>query len=1116
MQQIADWLKKLGMSEYVERFAEERIEIDVLPELTDQDLERLSIPLGHRRRMLRAIRELAGSPPVPSQTVAATEPTRRDDAERRQLTVMFTDLVGSTALSTKLDPEDMRLVIGAYHKCVAETVARFDGFVAKYMGDGVLIYFGYPHAHEDDAERAVRAGLALIEAVGKLRVQEPLQVRIGVATGLVVVGDLVGSGEAQERGVVGETPNLAARLQGIAAPNTVVIAEGTRRLLGDLFELEDLGPVALKGIAGPTRAWAALRPSSMESRFEAARADVPLTPLVGREEETALLLRRWHEAEEREGQVVLVGGEPGIGKSRLTRALRERLEQASYTMLRYQCSPYHLNSALYPIIDQFERAAGFARNDTPEQKLDKLQAALAGSGAPAAESAPLFAEMLSLPVDRYPPLNLSPQKQKERTLEAIALQVEALAQRQPLLMIYEDVHWIDATSQEALDILVPRLQRLPVLLIVTYRPEYSPGWSEHAHVTILGLSRLGRRQGKQLVAKLTGGKALPPEVLDQILAHTDGVPLFVEELTKSILESTLLRDAGDRYALDGPLPALAIPTTLRASLIARLDRLAPIREIAQIGACIGREFSYELLAALSPLKGAKLDEALKQLTNTGLLVRRGEPPATTYTFKHALVQDAAYDSLLKSKRAELHARIGRVLEMDFADQVANAPELLAYHFTQAGNLVTAIPLWREAGMLALRRVAFQEAVGHFQKGLTLIDQQPPSPERDSLELSIREALNVALIGLRGFAAPEVSVNATSILQLAPGKPQSLLIALYGLWMTTLTQGRIADSLPWAQRLLAEGDKVQDIDLQIYGHFTTLNSYVFHGRPIEAREEAERVLALYDPQRAERLMQLTPLELKTTLGIWASLWTWSLGYPDQAVQVSDEKDAHARMLGHPFNLCHALTMGADVFNYRCEPERLLERVNEAYKIAREQSLPFIYDVMAPTGEGLARLRSGQLSEAISLLQHAIDNWKGVGGHTRIPYMKSALAEAIALQGDLDHGLRLVNECLEQIERPGWQERWHLAEILRLKGWMLMRQGRGPEAEVQLHASITCARQQQAKSWELRSSTTLAELLAERGQRDAARDLLAPVYGWFTEGFDTLDLKEAKSLLEQLKA
>ena len=429
------------------------------------------------------------------------------------------------------------------------------------------------------------------------------------------------------------------------------------------------------------RAWAALRASSMESRFEAARADVALTPLVGREEEIALLLRRWHEAEESEGQVVLVGGEPGIGKSRLTRALRERLEQARYTMLRYQCSPYHLNSALYPIIDQFERAAGFARDDTPEQKLDKLQAALTGSG-PAAEFPPLFAAMLSLPVDRYPPLNLSPQKQKESTLEAIALQVEALAQRQPLLMIYEDVHWIDATSQEALDLVVPRLQRLPVLLIVTYRPEYSPRWSEHAHVTVLGLSRLGRRQGKQLVAKLTGDKALPPEVLDQILAHTDGVPLFVEELTKSILESTLLRDLGDRYALNGPLPALAIPTTLRASLIARLDRLAPIREVAQIGACIGRDFSYELLAALSPLKGAKLDEALEQLTNTGLLFRRGDP-AATYTFKHALVQAAAYDSLLKSKRAELHARIGHVLETDFSDQVANAPELLAYHFTQA-------------------------------------------------------------------------------------------------------------------------------------------------------------------------------------------------------------------------------------------------------------------------------------------------------------------------------------------------------------------------------------------------------------------------------------------------
>jgi class 3 adenylate cyclase len=478
---LGGWLRSLGLERYEASFRENEIDETVLASLTHETLKELGvIAVGHRLKLLDAIATLrtdvkTGSRSADEATAtAAPSGAPGDHAERRQVTVMFSDLVGSTALSARMDPEDLREVISAYQKCVAETVQRFGGFVAKYMGDGVLIYFGFPQAHEDDAERAVRAGLELVQAVGGLKSSDPLQTRVGIATGLVVVGELIGAGAAQEQTVVGETPNVAARLQSLAEPNTVVIAESTRKLLGNLFELHDLGAKDLKGIAGPMRAWAALRASSMESRFEAARADVALTPLVGREEEIALLLRRWHETEESEGQVVLVGGEPGIGKSRLTRALRERLEQARYTMLRYQCSPYHLNSALYPIIDQFERAAGFARNDTPEQKLDKLQAALTGSGAPAAESPPLFAAMLSLPVDRYPPLNLSPQKQKESTLEAIALQVEALAQRQPLLMIYEDVHWIDATSQEALDLLVPRLQRLPVLLIVTYRPPSLP------------------------------------------------------------------------------------------------------------------------------------------------------------------------------------------------------------------------------------------------------------------------------------------------------------------------------------------------------------------------------------------------------------------------------------------------------------------------------------------------------------------------------------------------------------------------------------------------------------------------------------------------------------------
>jgi class 3 adenylate cyclase len=635
---ITEWLASLGMSEYAQRFADNRIDdVSILGDLTDQDLKDIGVPLGHRRKMLRAIADGASTTPI--QSPAAPEPMPRDDAERRQLTVMFTDLVGSTALSTRLDPEDLRAVIGAYHKCVAETVARFDGFVAKYMGDGVLIYFGYPHAHEDDAERAVRTGLALIETVGKLGAQDPLQVRIGVATGLVVVGDLIGSGEAQERGVVGETPNLAARLQGIAAPNTVVIAEGTRRLIGNLFELRDLGPKELKGIAGTARAWGALRARSVESRFEALHTS-GLTALVGREEETELLLRRWSRAKTGEGQVVLIAGEAGIGKSRLSVALMERLAGEPHTRLRYFCSPQHADSAFYPIIDQMERAAGLAHDDTPQAKLDKLDALLAQTST-SKQDAALFAEMLSLPNDgRHPALELTPQQRRQQTLDALSLQTEVLTRSNPVLVIFEDAQWTDPTSLEVFGRAVDRIRALRVLLIVTFRPEFAPPWIGRPHVTALTINRLADRDIGAMIDGVLGNTLLPADIRQDIIERTDGIPLFVEEMTKAVLEAESEGEAR-RTAAAAPSPALAVPASLHASLMARLDRLGSAKEVAQIGAAIGREFSHALLAAVVRRPEAELGSALDRLIAAGLLFRQGVPPHATYLFKHALVQDAA-------------------------------------------------------------------------------------------------------------------------------------------------------------------------------------------------------------------------------------------------------------------------------------------------------------------------------------------------------------------------------------------------------------------------------------------------------------------------------------------
>jgi class 3 adenylate cyclase len=630
MQQIADWLKKLGMSEYTDRFVENRIGLTVLPDLTDQGLKDLGILLGDRRKMLRAIRDLGNASvavTAPSTPVAA-EPVRRDDAERRQLTVMFTDLVGSTALSTKLDPEDLRTVIGAYHKCVAETVRQFGGFVARYMGDGVLIYFGYPQAHEDDAERAVRGGLALIEAVGKLGSVEPLQVRIGIGTGLVVVGDLFGSGEAQERGVVGETPNLAARLQAAATPGTIAIDPTTRRLLGGLFEYRDLGCIEAKGFANRVQAYEVARPS-IESRFEALRTTS--TPLIGRDEEIDLLLRRWDQAKRGDGCVVLVSGEPGIGKSRIAETILERLSNEPLTRLRYFCSPHHEHSALYPNITHLERAAGFRRDDTDEQRLDKLEAVLAQGTNDLSEAVPLLAELLSIPTGaRYRPLDLTPQKRKEKTLHAQLAQVEGLTARQPVLMVWEDVHWSDPTTRELLDLLVDRVPSLRVSVIITFRPEFMPPWIGRPHVTLLSLNRLPPRRRAEMIMQVTGGKTLPKEITDQIIDRTDGVPLFLEELTKAVIESGLLVDAGDYYTVTGPVPPLAIPTSLQASLLARLDRLAPMREVAQIAAALGRRFSHELLSAVATMPEQQLDDALTQLVCAELIFRRGTPRRASF------------------------------------------------------------------------------------------------------------------------------------------------------------------------------------------------------------------------------------------------------------------------------------------------------------------------------------------------------------------------------------------------------------------------------------------------------------------------------------------------------
>ena len=1029
MPEIVDWLKKLGMSEYAQRFAENRIDFSVLPDLTDQDLEKLGVVLGDRRKILRAIGELDAAGFAALAT--STKPPPQEAAERRQVTVMFSDLVGSTALSARMDPEDLREVISAYQKCAAETVQRFGGFVAKYMGDGVLIYFGYPQAHEGDAELAVRAGLELVAAVTALKSPVPLQTRVGIATGLVVVGDLIGSGQAQERGIVGETPNLAARLQGIAEPNKVVIAEGTRKLLGNLFELEDLGPQNLKGIAGTVRAWAALRASSAEGHFEALHA-TDLTALVGREEELELLLRRWSRAKTGEGQVVLLSGEGGIGKSRLTAALLEHLATEPHTRLRYFCSPQHTDSALYPIIGQMERAAGLGYDDKPQAKLDKLDAVLAKTST-SPEDAALFAEMLSLPNDgRYPALALSPEQRRQRTLEALTAQVAGLASRQPVLMIFEDAHWTDPTSLEAFGWTVDRIKTLPVLLIVTFRPEFNPPWVGQSRVTSVTLNRLGEREAAAIIARLVGNKDLPADVMAEIVERTDGIPLFVEEMTKAVLEAEGEGEAR-RTVAAVPSPALAVPASLHASLMARLDRLGPAKELAQIGAVVGREFSHALLAAVARKPEAELSAALERLIGAGLLSRQGVPPHAAYLFKHALVQDAAYGMLLREPRRALHARIAETLEGRFADIAETQPELLARHCTEAGLIEKAAGLWSKAGQRSLARSALVEGAEQLKRALDQTATLPATPALRREEIKLRVA--------------------------------------------------------FANALALTGDLV------------------------DGKEHYDRALAIYDPAEHRPIATRSGRDVGVTLLSFRSSCVWQLGYPAASRNDAERAVKNAREIGQATTLMYALFWAFSSHIYCGDYAAANAQVDELIALADERGAQY-WKALGTAGRGGIFALTGKASDAVRAITWGITSLRSTGASLYEPYYLWHLAIAYAELGQPEDARRCIDDAIDKVERS--KEKWCEAEINRVAGEVALKSP-APDtekAEKYFDRALAVAREQQAKSWELRAAMSMARLWRDQGKPQQARELLAPVYEWFTEGFDTLDLKEAKALLDAL--
>jgi class 3 adenylate cyclase/tetratricopeptide (TPR) repeat protein len=1114
---VASLLRGLGLERYEATFRENDVDAGLLPSLTADDLKELGITsLGHRHRLLEAIAKLrseAASPHPVRSTDDHQQPTSA--GERRQLTVMFCDLVGSTALSEQLDPEELRSLLHAYRIHCGDVIARYDGFVARYVGDGILTYFGWPTAHEDDAERAVRAALEIVLTVKQASTTENLSVRVGIATGPVVIGEQAGVG-GESRLAVGSTPNLAARLQGLAAADQIVIAASTRQLIGNAFELTNLGEHDLKGIVEPVHVWRVERALLTESRFDAGRGSA-LTPMVGRGEELDLLLSRWSQAIDGEGQVVLLSGEPGIGKSRILSALRERLEAEGVQALRFQCSPYYINSAFWPIIDNFERALKFSQDETTDSRLDKLEALMVTRYRRPWADVRFVASILSIPCEqRYGALPMTPQKFKNETLRALVDITEAAARQQPSVMLFEDAHWADPTTLEVLDLLTDRVKTVPLLIVLTHRPEFQSRWSQQGHVGALNLSKLTRMQSAAMVSTLTGGKALPGVLLEQILTRTDGVPLFVEELTRAILESGELTEAGDHYEYAGSARAVTIPATLRDSLMARLDRFMPVKEIAQIGAAIGREFSYELIEAVAPMPRTQLDDSLAGLTASGLAFRRGTPPDATYTFKHALVQDAAYDSLLKSRKQALHASIARVIVQSFPEMKTTEPEVLAHHLTAAGLAEAAIPLWQAAGELARKRVAMAEAIAHFNQGLELVFTLPQSSQRDVSELELRSCLGTAWGALKGWGAQEIWTSLHPALGLAKSleRHDALLPILAHLAGCVLNQGRIAESLRRVDEMLDIAQATRSADMLIVGHTLGCNGLYWAGEFTKALQHFDKVLELYDEETHRHLADILNHDPKTLSCIHGSVCTWMLGYPDRALRLNDEKDARARRRGHPLDLGVALSQGVHTYDHRCEPEALRKRAEECERLGRENSLPVLWALLAPISYGRALIQGGKPSEGIIPLKAAIAFWEASGGKARNTTVKAHLAEGMALGGNLDNALMLLDEQIVQVEHPEWEERLYNAEILRLKGWMLSLKGDLEGAERNFLASLDWARRQQAKSWELRTSTSLARLWQSQGKRQEAYELLAPVYDWFTEGFDTKDLLEAKALLDDL--
>jgi class 3 adenylate cyclase/predicted ATPase len=1110
---LAEWLGGHGLGQYAQTFAENNIEYSVLPDLTENDLEKLGVSsLGHRKKLLKAIEALR----VTRQSIGATAavssvavpPTlvQHREAEFRQITVMFSDLVGSTQLSEKLDPEDLQKLIDAYRGECSAAIRRYGGEVARYFGDGAMAFFGWPRAHEDDAVRAVHAALDIVSAVPKIAGPVTLNCRVGVCSGTVIVGETGNSG-TWSMDAVGETPNIAARLQTLAAANTVLISESTRRLVLAAFDFEDLGPQELKGVSEPLHVYRVLAAKHITSRFEAAHAG-SLTPLIGRSSELSLLLDRWRKVKEGDGQVIFLSGVPGVGKSRLLHELKSHIQQEPHVLLHHQCSPYHNQSAFFPVIEQVEQAAHLTAREADADKLAKLKAYLPYSTETSIEPVLLIAKLLSIPLKNHVELfGLTPQQIKNRTISTLVYVLSAFSVQQPTLCIFEDAHWMDPSTLELLELIISRIDHARVLLIVSCRPEFRPAWINHANTTIHSLTRLSHTEVKTMVRELLSGGTMPQPVLDQIIEKADGIPLFIEELTSSMV-SAPARTRGTFERATRP-SLLRVPDTLSDALMERLDRVAPSRKLAQIAAVIGREFSCDLLSAASQIDEGEMMSALSLLERADIIYRVDISPFVRFAFKHVLLRDAIYDSLLRSKRQQIHADIAAILEQHFPEFAGNQPEVLAYHHQEAGNHQLAIRCWFVSGQRALAHSANVEAIANFRSALQLLNALPETPERTKQEIGIQLALGIPLIAVQGYASAETreAFSRARSLCLQLGNVPEYFQALFGLWGHSWMCGKNDEALRMADEFLSRSRALSDPVLLRVAHRVMGSTLLTIGAFQSSASHFEETIKLSTNKGKQPLSGLYMVEPQAASLLLLSWDLWFLGHPDQSLSRVSQALALAQDLDHPYTVAFAHYMTSVVHLLRGEAARAFESAEKSFEISQEQRFS-LYVILSRISRGRAVGDLGRLGEARAEIALGIDEARRSGVGFMLPMMNGWLAEMHARAGETECALAIVEETLANIgdvTGRAWE-----AELHRQRAHILLElnPSKLTEAESQLRKSIEVARGQGAKSLELRAATSLAELWRTKGRSDEGRALLEPICRWFDEGAETADLRRAR--------